>query len=146
MPAPISREHRIYLALWRKAYLEPEKPVKIKCRDRAMAIAMKQGMYRAIRPFREGKALDETLHKASEKYVIYCKPLEDPNAIHWLEVRERVALAALESVWDELGISEEDLLVGEERSIMERFSKLTEEADEKIETQETKPNPFFQRK
>lgn len=111
--AQISREYRIYLAIWRKA-LKSEEPVEIKCSSRNMAIAMRQGMYRAIRPFRSGTRIDEELRVASEKFVVFIKD-------NILEIRPRLTLAELDTMFDEIGIDEEDLLLGDERAKFEEL-------------------------
>lgn len=141
MPAPVSREYRVYLALWRKAYKTPDQEVIIRCPDRRTAIAMRQGMYRAIKPFRHGETsfIDEDLVKSADKFVVY---LNEETTPPQLELRERKSLAALEGIWDELGIDESDLLIGEERRLMENFSKLVEEEAPAVPTSAT---PFYSR-
>lgn len=128
MPAlkPISREYRIYLALWRKAYLQPEgaPTISIKCSSLHMAIAMRQGMYRAIKPYRNGLQTDEELRQAAEKFVIYLVKAEHHTEPHFLELRERKALSELEAELAELGIGEDDLLVGDERSADKMLNEL----------------------
>ena len=119
---PISREYRIYLALWRKAFLNPDEPVKVKASGFSMAVAMRQGMYRAIRPFRNGQMNDKELQDAAEKYVIYLD-----KSSNTIEFRERKALAELEHNFDLLGIDEEDLLLGDERTISTKLSAFLEE-------------------
>jgi hypothetical protein len=144
MPAlkPISREYRIYLALWRKAVKSPEM-VSITTKDFSMAVAMRQGMYRAIRPFRNGQAVDEELRMASERYVIYLIKAEDKHEPHFLELRPRMTLAALEASWDALGIDEEDLLLGDERKADASLERLLKES----QAPEAKPapTPFYTR-
>lgn len=130
MPAlkPISREYRVYLALWRKA-VTSEAPIKIKCSNWSMAIAMRQGMYRAIRPFRHGTMNDEQLLQASEKFVVYleCPESKDKSLPHFLVLKERKALAELEEMFDELGIDEEDLLFGDEMKVQKSLTALIDE-------------------
>lgn len=140
MPAPISREYRIYLALWRKAYKSPE-PVIIKASSFSMAVAMRQGMYRAIRPFRKGEATDNDLMKAAEKLVVYLVKAEDKSSPHFLEFRERKALSELEAAWADLGIDEEDLLLGDERSVSDSLIKLMDKQDTPVTTN----TPFYSR-
>ena len=135
MPAPISREYRVYLALWRKAYLNPDEPVIVKCSSRNMAIAMRQGMYRAIRPFREGKLSDEELRKAAEKFVVF---LKDDS----FEIRPRIALQELEGMFDQIGLDEQDLLVGDERAALDSLNKLLDGANVNIARKAT---PFYTR-
>jgi hypothetical protein len=135
MSRAVSREYRIYLAIWRKALYASE-PIVIKCGTLNLAISLRQGMYRAIRPFRDGSLNDEELRNAAEKFVVY---LDKDNFI--LELKERVTLAALEEMFDEIGLDEEDLHFGDERRAQESLSKLLEEAE--------KPNeritPFYKR-
>lgn len=144
MPAqkPISREYRIYLALWRKAYLSGEE-VKVQCTNFSMAVAMRQGMYRAIRPFRQGTLSDSVLEKASEKYVVYLEKGSDKTAPHFIIFKERKTLNELESMWDNLGIDEEDLLFGDERSANESLQKLLDDVGSDIPTRTV--TPFYGR-
>ncbi len=114
MSKSIPREQRIYLAIWRKAYLERDsgKPaITIKASNRNVAIAMRQGMYRAISPYRTGKAFDAQLTAAAEVFVVHLPP--DPS--QELFLRPRITLSELELSLSELGIEEDDLLVTEER-------------------------------
>mgnify|MGYP003577595032 CR=1 FL=1 len=136
---PISREYRIYLALWRKAYLS-EEPVSVKTPNFAMAVAMRQGMYRAIRPFRNGVMLDNDLLNAAEKFVIYLVRADSKDEPHFLEFRKRMTLDTLTDMWDDLGIDEEDLLLGDERKI----DKALKASLNKTAPKPTK-TPFYER-
>lgn len=129
MPAqkPISREYRIYLALWRKA-LKQDEIVRINCSDRNMAIAMRQGMYRAIRPFRYGQLQDHELITAAEKFVVFLGGSKEDNS-GWLELRPRLTLSEMEGMFDDLGIDEEDLLLGDERAANQSLQKLLASSD-----------------
>jgi hypothetical protein len=144
MPAqkPISREYRIYLALWRKALLNPDETVRIKAPTFSMAVAMRQGMYRAIRNFRNGEASDNELQRAAEKYVVYLEKASAKEDPHWLELRDRKTLAALDGMFGALGIGEEDLLLGDERTISSQLRDLMEPDDKPTERTKT---PFYQR-
>lgn len=134
MPAlskPISREYRIYLALWRKAFFS-EEPIIVTASSFSMAVAMRQGMYRAIRPFRNGQLTDEALRQASEKYVVFLEKVmldeeHDKTSPHHLIFKERKTLAALDGMLNLLGLDEEDLLLGEERTVGARLSKFLDE-------------------
>lgn len=128
---PISREYRIYLALWRKAFLNPTTPVIVHASTFSMAVAMRQGMYRAIRPFRQGLMNDDQLRQAAEKYVVYLNKAGAKDEPHDLEFRERVTLAELEMSFDILGIDEEDLVVGDERLVLHSLTKFLENPPEK---------------
>lgn len=143
-PAPknISREYRIYLAIWRKAYLQPDGAphISITCPNFHMAVSMRQGMYRAIRPFREGATIDEELRQSAEKFVVYLVRNEDKSKSHFLELRERKALAALELELQSLGIDEEDLKFGEERTLDQKLTELIERPEEG-----PRATPFYER-
>lgn len=132
MAAPISREYRIYLAIWRKAGNSPE-PIVIKTSSKNMAIAMRQGMYRAIRPYRESKLIDDELRKAAENYVVYLN--EDT-----LEMRPRLTLGELNTMFDQIGIDEEDLLLGDERDALGALKDLLDGVDVK-----PRITPFYNR-
>ena len=134
--APISREYRIYLALWRKA-LHSSEPITIKASNRNMAIAMRQGMYRAIRPFRQGNLNDRELQDAAEKFVVYLD-----GKLPELTLKPRAALAELESAWEALGIDEEDLLLGDERAMEGSLKRLLEESQQPDPQRST---PFYDR-
>lgn len=128
---PISREYRIYLALWRKAFLNPATPLIIHASSFSMAVAMRQGMYRAIRPFRQGLMNDDQLRQAADKYVVFLKKEDDKDKPHDLEFRLRMALEELEQSFDIFGIDEEDLMIGDERLALHSLTKFLEDAPEK---------------
>lgn len=121
----ISREYRIYLALWRKAVTFPD-AVIIKASSYGMAVAMRQGMYRAIRPFRSGMMEDNQLRTAAEKFVVYLDKGDDPKTEHQLILKARASLAELELSLDFLGIDEEDLLLSEERDLQVKLEKFVQ--------------------
>lgn len=141
---PISREYRIYLALWRKA-LNSAAPITVKTKNLAIAVAMRQGMYRAIRPFRDGTANDNELQQAAEKFVIYLLRPEDKarDVPHFLEFRPRQTLKELNNMWDDLGIDEEDLLIGEERIMQESLAKTMKSIE--APNKPSKSTPFYER-
>jgi len=141
MPAqkPISREYRIYLALWRKAFLT-DTELTIKASNLSMAVAMRQGMYRAIRPFRNGQANDNELREAAEKFIIFLVKADEKNDPHFLQIRRRATLSELDAMFDTLGIDEDDLLLSDERKINESLKKI---AAEKLPRQVK--TPFFTR-
>lgn len=146
MAKPITREHRIYLALWRKAY-KSEEPVSFKCSNFAMAVAIRQGMYRAIKPFRYGELEDTELKDAAEKFVVFLVKNRDENGehlkdkTHFIELRPRVTLLEANSIFDELDLEEDELYVGEERIISEKLKGLIEKGPAKP----TSKTPFYSR-
>lgn len=146
---PVSREYRMYLAIWRKAWLEPDNLIAFDAPNFNMAVAMRQGMYRAIRPFRQGLQIDEELRRAADKYVVYLLRPEDKNknSPHRIELRERAALAELESLADILGIDEEDLLLGDERKTAAELKKIMSNVGKPLKTKNLPKSktPFYNR-
>lgn len=144
---PISREYRMYLAIWRKAWKEPDRLLGFDCTNYNMAIAMRQGMYRAIRPFRQGLQIDEELRRAADKYVVYLlKPIPwDKDKPHRIELRERLALSELELLADLMGIEEEDLLVGDERKAAEALHELMEGVGKREPAAPKSKTKFYER-
>lgn len=152
MPAPktLSREYRIYLAIWRKAQREIAtaklSPVVIHASNFSTALAIRQGMYRAIRPYREGHAIDEELRLASENFVISCIAKEDKSSVHTLTLKQRSTLSELEREILALGIDDADLLTLEEKlaqaSLGEFLSSPTGPA---VEFMPKRSTPFYTR-
>lgn len=140
---PISREYRIYLAIWRKAFEQkdqPDKePIKIQASTFSMAVSMRQGLYRAIRPFRAGLQFDEDLRQASELFVAYLEKGPDPKAPHAVILRPRLALSELEADLARLGLDEEDLLLDSEKLELQDLANLIDPAPS------PRSNPFYTR-
>lgn len=138
---PISREHRIYLAIWRKAFLEraKDKPIILHASNFQMAISIRQGMYRAIRPFRVGIELDEELRQSSDLFIVQIEKNEDQKAPHRLFLKQRMTLTELEKELSTLGLDEEDLLLTEEKMVREQLSDFMEPDPMH------KANPFYNR-
>jgi hypothetical protein len=74
----LSREKRIYLALWRKAQRE-QTPISFKVRDKDTGLSIRMAMYRTIKPYRQGTEIDEELYKAAQNFVLVTK--ESPSRI-----------------------------------------------------------------
>lgn len=140
----MTRENRIYLAIWRKAWREKDlglPPVVVKASSRSTLLSMVTAMYRAIRPYREGKLHDTELQRAAEGFVISA-PKAGPNQPHVFVLRERKTLLDLEAELADLGISEEDLMTAEER--LQRDS-LAEFLQPEVKPALRSSNPFFGR-
>jgi len=123
---PISREYRIYLAMWRKAFVT-DTELTIKCSNLSMAVAMRQGMYRAIRPFRNNQIQDTELREAAEKFVVFLVKGEDKSEPHFLQLRRRATLSELDAMFDTLGIDEDDLLLADEKAISDSLKAIAKE-------------------
>ena len=146
---PITREYRIYLAIWRKAYLEKDAPfpknVEINASSFSMAISMRQGMYRAIRPYRYGEEFDPELTKASEHFVVTLPTVAPADRAKpcKLVLAPRLALGELEKELLNLGLDSEDLLTHEEKIANIEIEKLS--SDEVIEFSKRSSTPFYTR-
>lgn len=142
MPKPLSREARIYLALWRKAYLERDEAlplVSIKASNYSVATSMRLGLYRAIRPYRNGQVFDPDLEGASEYFVPTLPKLENPLAQHTITLTPRRSLSELEIQLAAMGLGEESLSTSEETRMASELKALTSTATPRPE------NPFFKR-
>ena len=144
----LSRETRIYLALWRKAYTSPEETTSITVSSYSAALTMRGGMYRAIRPYRYGEAFDAELQKAAETYVISVTRNEEPHSPHQIVFKPRNTLTELEAEMERLGMSEEDLLLDSEKSLNKKLAEfISPEPDVPAppEALTRKSNPFYTR-
>lgn len=140
----LSRETRIYLAIWRKAYQQKDTglpPIVVKASSRSTLLSMVTAMYRAIKPYREGKLHDEELTRAAEAMVISA-PKAGPGEPHVLTLKERKTLLDLEAELADLGISELDLLTPEERL---QQASLAEFLQPEVKPALRSDNPFFTR-
>lgn len=147
MPKPVSREYRIYLAIWRKA-VNSEEEITIRASTFNLAIAMRQGMYRAIRPYRSGEIFDAELSKAADLFVVQIEKLPDPSAPHILRLKPRLTLNELEAELANLGLDEADLLLGEERAVEAKLAEFLEptEVEEDVEFRPIpRDTPFYSR-
>lgn len=141
---PISREYRVYLALWRKAYNERDSdlpPVTINASTYNLAISMRQGLYRAIAPYRYGEAFDSDLAQALELFIIRLPKTPTPQGFYQVVIHPRVTLNEMELQLAELGIGEADLLTQEEQMASRSLDKLL---DGPVPATEAS-NPFYRR-
>ncbi len=120
----ITREYRIYLAIWRKALLHPEETISIKLPTYNLALTTRMGMYRAIRPFREGTLFDDELALAAERYVLFCPKPDDVNTQAKVILRPRLTLEALEAQLGDFNFTEDDLLLLDERIAAHELTEL----------------------
>lgn len=138
---PLTREYRIYLALWRKAERERETPhpaVSLRVPTRSLALAVRTGMYKAIKPYRDTIAHDEELLAASEHFVVSSS--QDPDGSYTITLMPRLSLTELDAQLDALGLTEDDLALPEEKSV----PKLLEELMAPKEAT-TRVTPFYTR-
>lgn len=136
MAKSVSRELRICLAIWRKAYNERDKDelVTINCPSQNAAMSLRQSMYRAARPFRDGSAFDEEVRKSTDLFVVYID--RETNQI---TLKPRSTLDTLEASLAELGINESDLRLPEERLLDKELTEFIEKGDK------PRANQFYER-
>lgn len=115
----LTREQRILLALWRKAFRNPEERVAIVLSTKSLAISVRLNLYRAIRPFREELLFDDELRKAAEGYI--ASPRELPDGTWEVSLLPRRTLTELDAQLIALGIAEDDLLLPEEKIDMSKL-------------------------
>lgn len=139
LPKALSREYRIYLALWRKAHRSGE-AVEITASSYATGHSIRSGLYKAIRPYREGELIDAELLAASENFVVSCPKQGPTTSPHIVTIRPRASLRDLEAELDALGISEDDLNLPEEITLGAELEKLLEPKRPSSST-----NPFYSR-
>lgn len=142
MAKALSTEARYYLAIWRKAWIDRDKPetLIINTSSLSMAISMRQGMYRAIRPYRSGSSFDQELANAADQFVVYLAKGPDATAPHKLELRQRLSLTELERELLRLGLEGDDLLLTEEKMAAESLSTFLPD-----DTAPVRSNPFYTR-
>lgn len=135
----LTREQKIYLALWRKAFKD-NASVEVNLRTYNEALSMRMAMYRTIRPYRDEELVDEELRLASERFVI--SVLKDSKT---LVIKPRGTLSAAEQAMADLGITEEDLLSPEERLLYSNMEREIDELIQPVEDLGKKSNPFYTR-
>lgn len=142
----LSRELRICCAIWRKVYQEREQMdhLVVHAANLNAAISLRQALYRAAKPFREGKLFDEDIRLAVENFVVTLERVADPLAPHRLIIRPRTTLIDLEAQLDGLGIEESDLLLTEEKGVTAKLTEFLEQVEHPAETKR-KSTPFYER-
>lgn len=140
---PLSRELRICLAIWRKAYAERNsaEPVTVNCSNLNAAISIRQSMYRAAKPFRSGERFDEEVRLATELFVVYLEKQDDPAKQHRLILKHRSTLTELDAELEALGLSESDLLLKEEKLATSKLDEFLEKPDD----EGGRATPFYTR-
>lgn len=141
MTKVLSRELRICLAIWRKAFDERNSgadPITINAANLNSAISIRQAMYRAVKPFRAGEAFDEDIRMAAELFVCFLEKQDDPMKPHRLILRPRNTLSALDAEMESLGLTEDDLFLAEEKAVNEKLTEF-------IGSDERPENPFYKR-
>ena len=120
MAKNVSRETRIYLALWRRAVAVP---FELKLASPKLAAQFRLACYRALSPYRTN-GLDPELARASEEVSLAISPL-DPCILVFEQKRLRTAADEIAS---QLGLTDEDLFTAEERGTIERLAEFIQPA------------------
>jgi len=126
---PATRETRIFLALWRKAYTSGE-PIVINAKSPSDAMRIRMALYNAIKPYRV-EGVDDELRLAGEALAISTKA----NVV---TIGPRVLRAYADDLAEAFGLTEDDLITNEERETRERMNL----ALEKLMGQQN-ANPFY---
>ena len=63
----LSREKRIYLAIWRKAWRDQVETLTVNMPNKSLALTVRMSMYRTIKPYRTGDLFDDELRMAADK-------------------------------------------------------------------------------
>jgi hypothetical protein len=135
MSKDLSREKRIYLAIWRKAWREQVETLTVTMPNESLALTVRMSMYRTIKPYRQGDLFDDELRMAAEKYVLVVQ--KSPPAII---LTHRKSADAAELAFSDLGLDEMDLMTAEEIASMNSAIKVSENlgSDHQV-------NPFYTR-
>ena len=158
MAAIQTPEQRTYLALYRKAVSEGEFQVYLS--SLKAAHSMRIAIYRAAKPYRDGKRIDALITQAIEGYVIRVWE-DDDTGKGVLAFTARESLKELESIIEQTGLTAEDINsqpLGLELSTeIERMqvpaigTKLFAELMTKVDKEEIEPDqphsktPFYER-
>ncbi len=113
MTLPLTREARIYSAIWRKAEAQYPKPLVIKFPTSAAAHSFRRAMYRFLAPYRRNPTLDTMLACVSETIAI-----SNVKPDFSLELCPKVSTAAADHAMMELLLDESDLLSDMEKELM----------------------------
>ena len=134
----MSRDLKIYLALWRKLIREQEKlPVEIVFPTTQQAASFRIGMFKALKPYRHNGRLDMELSQAADLITI-----KKMNGCV-ITFDHRTTDTMLDSVVQQMGLSKE-LLKRSEAEMLEAAAEqsLREALDGVPEPRST---PFFER-
>lgn len=107
-----------------------------------MALAMKKGLYRAIKPYREGTLIDDELRIAADGFIIAVP--REANGPAWLEIRPRQTLSELEAQLSSLGLDDQELLSPEERRLAQNLDQFISD-DPVVPLPVKRSTPFYTR-
>lgn len=113
-PSTLSREARIYRALWLKAAAS-ETEIPIKLSSQGECIAFRMAMYRFIQPYRANPDLDPELHRATELVAI-STPKTGQTSI---TLKPKRSLDLAEIAMELVGLTDEDLLTDGEKGMLQ---------------------------
>ncbi len=146
---PLTREARIYLALWRKLTSDGVEK-KIFFPDLGSCISFTRNMYRALKPYRDMKLHDPTLVEAIEKWALWHpKSFEDGKP--YVMARPRMGLAMAEDLFERFGLDEDDIMSPAEKAAVASVEKVHQDLaefleadreDKPVEREEPEPLPF----
>lgn len=131
----LSREQRIYLAIWRRA--AEKGSLEIKCASPTSARTIRMALYRVIKPYREDPLLDSEMTKIAQDFVVaWSKASMVLNIIPRASTAEQL----VDSLLDQLGLEEGDLETPEEKAVVKDFEEFMEAKPKPVSE-----NPFYKR-
>lgn len=104
----LTRESKIYLAIWRKAAAESGLTITLSSPVEAQSVRM--AMYRAMTPYKNDPNLEPSLSEIGAKMSLVWHRGESV-----LHIRDRVTLTSAERLAEQLGLDDDDLLTDSER-------------------------------
>lgn len=137
----LSRERRIYLAIWRKALLNRLADLPdliIPMEKGAQALTFRMNMYNAIKPYRHEEEIDNELHLAATTLVCHAQ-MNPPMII----MRQGVGEALAFKMAEEIGITEKDLELESEREVREKAEKSLQDLMNDPIVKKHSDNPFY---
>lgn len=133
----LSRQHRIYSALWRKALISGF--ISLNLETHYQAIALRLAMYRFLKPYRNDSTLDDELFRCAETLALCVKHGEAR-----LVIKPKVDIDLAEVAMLAGGLLEDELLSEGERKLMDMSEGIEEIPDDEAAGL-TKPNPFYKK-
>lgn len=115
MPLDLTRETRIYLAMWKKA--GEAGTLSISLRTETEAKSTRMALYRAIKPFKDERLYDPVLKEIGLGFAIV---IEKGSKV--LTIRPRKDVESAELLSEMFGLSEDDLAIPEEKALRDRLA------------------------
>lgn len=136
MPADISREQRIHLALWRKCLADSG--LTIQLTSERECVSLRLAMYRSASKYRFDEFSEPLIYEALQNYAITVD-----KAGKRLVFKPKITLGLSEQAMKDLGLSEMDLLSPEEQAMQDRLFKEMDGLIQKEPEAPLEPNKVY---